>query len=279
MRTSHYLLTLAVVLGLTTTARAQISFGPAIGLNLSTVQYAQSDAAKQNGFVQEDVTSRFGAAIGLMMNARFGKLALQPALQYSTKGYAFDRLDKSTIKFQNGNTDTNANRVYHSKARLRFDYLELPVNLVYTTGGDHGFQLLAGPYVGLLVRGVYDYTYRIESSGYYGIPVDQKVTGDGSIKAGETVSAETQQSAWSSTAGYNFDYLFSTRQRWDVGYHLGIGYLKDNWQAQIGYQVGISNIAPTYGEKYFDYGSKTERNRNFHLTVAYFLHNRSADAR
>lgn len=223
-------------------ASAQITFGPKVGLNLSSIRHkytgSNDDDEKDNDKLNDNSKMLVGASFGLMMNARFGNLAIQPAVTYSMKG---GKVDYSESSDSTGSVTL--------KQTTRLGYLDIPINLVYTTGGDEGFQVFVGPYIGFGIGG----KEKTESSGSFaGITfsqnTDENIQFDNDIKEGDLKDNE---------AGYaGLDY----------GINAGIGYLISNFQIQAGYGLGLGNLVPKADGKASDDES---RNRNIHLTVAY----------
>ncbi|QDA60908.1 outer membrane beta-barrel protein [Hymenobacter jejuensis] len=91
-------------------------------------------------------SSVLGAQAGVVFQAQFGKLALQPALVFSQRGY---HEDNTYI------VDNIDEPVYHARSvtTTRLNYLELPIHFVHTFSGPMGLQLFAGPYVAACVGG------------------------------------------------------------------------------------------------------------------------------
>lgn len=265
----------AILLSTVVTAQAQVTFGPKVGLNLSSAKYELSDSAKADGLKNEDVKRLVGASFGLMLNARFGKIAIQPALTYSMKGFKYDRSETIT-KTDGSLTETS---VWKTRATMKLNYIDLPVNFVYTTGGDHGFQVFAGPYLGFAIGSTYDYAHSLnytETGGKGSVEFLLETSGKGDIKSGSEVSkAKSDADFGDGSTTPKADYLFSTRKGLDVGFNLGLGYLVKNFQIQASYGMGFSNLAPTYADKDAEWGSKTEKNRVIQFTAGYLFGGRA----
>ena len=138
MKTLFYALLLTTGLaGAATTARAQSSFsiGPRLEANMATVAISDENSAQAN------LRNLFGPQIGLTPDMGFGgRFAFQPSLRYSQKGF---KTSESGTESFNGTTVT-----YPGTSTLLVNYLELPLNFVFTTGGTQGFQVFAGPLPG-----------------------------------------------------------------------------------------------------------------------------------
>ncbi len=167
-----------------------------------------------------------------MLSARFGNLAIQPAVMYAQKGTSY----KST------------NSGVTIESTTRYEYIEVPVNLVYTTGGDKGFQVFAGPYIGFGIGG----KAKLEISGT-GI-IDGKSESD--IKFDGKESADVN------------DTKIHAKNP-DFGINAGIGYLVSGIQIQLGYGLGLSNLAPNDSDdKETDYSVK---NKQLQLSFSYLF--------
>lgn len=145
---------------------------------------------------------------GLVLEATLGKLAVQPALVFSQKGEEF-----ATDVYFNG-VDGGFSARSHSTNR--YNWLELPVNFVYTLHGDHGLQLFAGPYVAMGVGGRQTGTSYFSSPNAFHRPYDF----DNQIK-------------------YSPD---TNNRRFDAGVNFGLGYRQGPVQVQAGLGLGFVNL-------------------------------------
>ena len=200
-------------------AQTTFSVGPRVGYNLSTVRYRKDDLAASSAVA--DASYRSGVEAGLVANIGFGRVALQPAVLYSQKGY----------KLYGQAFSAGANYLYQSNTTYRFDYISLPLNVVVSmkaTG--QGLQLLAGPYLGLLAGGHYSY------ADQYTYSAGQVIAGqgEGRVKAGDSFM-------FSSTPPDNSFYS----RRLDVGLQAGLGYRHQAFQLQAIYSLGLRNIGAT----------------------------------
>ena len=88
------------------------------------------------------------------------RFAFQPSLVYSQKGF---KTSESGTKTSNGTTVT-----YSGTSTLHVNYLERPLNFVFTIGGTQGFQVFAGPYLAMGVGGKAPYGYSLkDNSGMF----------------------------------------------------------------------------------------------------------------
>lgn len=145
---------------------------------------------------------------GLVLEAAYGKFAVQPALLFSQKGEKFD-----TDIFYNG-VDGGASA--SSISTNRCNWLELPLNVVYTLHGDHGLQLFAGPYVAMGVGGRQTGT-RYSSAPYISYRPDEF---DNQVKYGP----------------------YTNNRRFDAGLNFGLGYRQGPVQVQAGFGLGLVNL-------------------------------------
>lgn len=175
---------------------------------------------------------------GIVLEASTGNFALQPALLFSQKGFGFDAVDAVVGV---AGTDT-----WRSAGSDRYNWLELPLNVVYTWHGDYGLQLFAGPYVALAVGGQQRGTSTFNSwtGAIYTNSIDRKLA----------------------------DSSVSNSQRLDAGVNFGIGYRQGPLQVQLGYGLGLRNlyelaqrISPESSSPSATY------NRVVHLTGTYFF--------
>ncbi|MBF9140632.1 porin family protein [Hymenobacter properus] len=228
---------------LATSAQAQVSFGPRVGLNVSTLSYDFD--------TETEPTSKYkaGAQVGVSLNAQFGKLSVQPSLLFTMKGNKSEITDSQTYP-SNGQTFTST---YHRNQTFNLNYLELPVNLVYSTNGaEGGFQVFAGPYVAMGLGGntKADFT---ETNSVGGVTQTQSGSFDVDV-------------AFVNEKG-NGDKAYL--RRFDAGFNFGIGYKIAGIQAQAGYGLGLGNLFPN--DKNDPKSEDKLHNRGFQIAVSYFL--------
>ena len=133
------ILTCLILAGLAQSAQAQavVSFGPRLGGNLATATLSSLDNASGTAIALNYETSAIVAPqLGLVMNMQWNNWAFQPALLFSQKG----------LKQKYSSDFANSGYRYHESLEVtsRINYLELPLNVVYTTGGDTASRYLAG---------------------------------------------------------------------------------------------------------------------------------------
>ncbi len=213
-------------------AQAQISIGPRLGFNAANVDFGAKDYDAPN------LKTKLGSQIGVALNAQFGNLALQPAIIYSRKGFLVDR------------SVADGDSTWDMKSNIRLNYIEIPVHLVYTGGGNTGFQVFAGPYIGLGLDGNIDWESRITKPNV------------------STSSNREIDVNFASKQGPDDKMYF---RRFDLGANAGIGYKAGPIQTQLGYGYGFgfSNLV-TKG--FYDEEPKDKiRNRVVQLSVAYLV--------
>lgn len=232
----------ALLLG-ATSAQAQITFGPRVGLNATKLNYDfDGEDEPKSKFV-------YGAQVGLSMNAQFGNLSVQPSLLFTMKGDKVEESESETFS-ANGQMISVS---YENKETLSLNYLELPVNLVYSTNGaEGGFQVFAGPYValGLSGKGKQDSKATITMGGSTTTESDS-----------EEIDIEFANKEGDDDKGY--------LRQLDAGFNMGVGYKVGAIQAQVGYGLGLVNLVPNDSD-----GNKPDlkvNNRGFQLSLSYFF--------
>jgi Outer membrane protein beta-barrel domain len=225
-----------------TSAQAQLTFGPRVGLNATKIQYDFGD------FRAPETSLRTGLQAGLSLNAQFGKLAVQPSLLFTQRG------GKSTATGSTTYADTTRTFDFRNTARLH--YLELPVNLVYSTkGAQGGFQVFAGPYVALGLNG------RTNS--------DVDITTQSGAQRTTSSGAVTYRASFTNKRGKvsHVDYI----QALDAGLNFGVCYKLGGLQAQLGYGLGLRNMILDYPDGQSPLPEGKSYNRGLHFSLAYFL--------
>jgi hypothetical protein len=202
----------SLLLTATTVASAQTAFrlGVRGGLNRAvTTVAAASNGSDYFYNYSADKSALYSWQAGLVAELTRGKFALQPGLQFSQKG------EKFTTAITGGGT--GGGQYSETVSTNRYNWLELPLNLVYTLHGDHGLQLFAGPYVALAVGGRQQGT----TYPYYGLAIDSR-----------PFDFDTQISYGSGT----------NNRRLDVGVNFGVGYRQGPVQVQLEYGLGLRNL-------------------------------------
>ncbi|GAB3638715.1 hypothetical protein GCM10027422_43050 [Hymenobacter arcticus] len=229
-------------------AQTTVRFGVRGGANraLTTLDPASNYSGTYPFSGSADKKAIFAWQAGVVLEASFGKFAVQPALLFSQKG---EKLISST--YASGVAGYNTQKTTSTN---RYNWLELPLNVVYTLHGDHGLQLFAGPYVALAVGG------------------RQRGTTEGAFYGPPTYSVP------STSFSEDFDKPLSygpstTNQRFDAGFQGGVGYRQGPVQVQLGYSLGLLNLHHTSDQREFgrDVNAYAAYNRGVQLTGTYFF--------
>jgi Outer membrane protein beta-barrel domain len=249
----------AMLLTVATAAQAQISFGPRVGLNLSNIHFdmKEGDGPKTKMLI--------GAQFGMALNARFGNLSVQPALLYSMKGCKTDDTFEATSTAGGQGVSISSVSKTPITGTTSLGYVEIPINLMYTTGGDKGFQVFAGPYIGFGIGGK-DKTDATKSTittttTLPGVPTT-------TTTSSADIAAIDSDVVFKSDVKDGDDPLKSYYSTPDFGLNFGIGYLVNNVQVQAGYGLGLSNLMPKYAGKTPD---DKGQNRVIQITGTYFF--------
>lgn len=237
MKTNTTLALLAGGFLLAGMAQAQTSFsiGPRVGLSVATAHFPDAGSSSY--------TSRAGFEAGLTSNVQFGHFALQPSLLFSQKGYGS----------MGSLTSIDTPVTYDEQVHL--NYLTVPLNLAFGLGhAGQGLQVLAGPYVSLLVGG--KYARQVHISSYLGSsPYDIETSGE--VKPAGQVA--------------DFDNRYSKRV--DAGLQAGIGYRAGKLLVQASYSAGLRDLEVTaYSvQNNYTYDGPAYYNRAFQVSVSYLV--------
>jgi hypothetical protein len=236
-------------------ASAQTTFhiGVRAGLNRALTT---EDAAANYSQTQGTTSATYSASksaiyawqAGVVAAISFGKISLQPALLFSQKG------EKQRLISDLKSTNYYYNSYTEETVTSRSNWLELPLNVVYTQHGDHGWQVLGGAYVALALGGRQTGTRYNTSSGVrgpYTDPIDQKML-------------------------YGSQY---NNRRFDAGLNAGLGYRQGPWQMQATYSLGLvnlhhpsdTNIIVEYPQFYRNFDTDAAYTRVAQLTGTYFF--------
>ncbi|HET9506175.1 MAG TPA: porin family protein [Hymenobacter sp.] len=220
------------------TASAQTSFHIGGRGGLNQAQLVTHGASNDYPSRTSDASALYAWQAGITLEARRGNFAVQPALLFSQKGSRFSTVN-TIVGF--AGTDT-----WKSTGTNRYNWVELPLHVVYTQHGDHGLQLFAGPYVALAVGGHqqgntthYSWTGATDDK-----PIDQK---------------------------HSYNSL-SDGKRVDAGLNFGVGYRQGPLQVQLSYGLGLRNLRDLTQRVDSESGSyDAAYNRVAQLTGTYFF--------
>jgi hypothetical protein len=184
-----------------------------------------------------DTRHRWGIEAGALANWQSsGHWAAQAAVLYTQQGYRLAYYNAFT-----GSTATDD---------VRLNYLRLPLRLVFTQhASGQGVQLFAGPYAGILLGGNRRFFYPFNNSGYEGRVLVANDYG--------------RDSARVRTAVYS--------RRFDAGLQGGIGYRWGNALLQVGYTLGLVDVAATRYQANVGPVHNPARTRSWQATVTYLL--------
>jgi hypothetical protein len=234
-RLPTFLFAALVLSAATATAQTTFKLGVRGGVNraLTTVAPSSSATGLNTYDRSADKAPIYAWQAGLVLEAAFGKFAVQPALVFSQKGEKFN-----TGAYYNA---IGGGFAASSNSINRYNWLELPVNFVYTLHGDHGLQVFAGPYVAVGVGG--------------------RQTGTNYIAAPNI-----------SYAPYEFDNKVTygsatSNRRFDAGVNFGLGYRQGPVQVQASFGLGFVNLHQETGS--FDPAFSPLTAYNFYTDAAY----------
>ena len=237
-------LLVAGLLSVASTVHAQptVRFGPTVGYNRS---FGGFDYPNQT-YLTVTNASRSGVEAGVVAQLGFADhWALQPAVLYAQKGFSF--AEKTY--------DAQFNYTYQGDYSFRFDYLAVPVNLVYSQRpGSQGLQVFAGPYVGFLLGG----RYTSAPSGRYGSGASRGQSDAGDVQAGDTYNNRPGEAYVSRGV--------------DAGLQGGLGYgFAGGFQVQAGYSQGLRNLGAAYAPGLTSRTPPTYRSHALQLAAAYLF--------
>jgi len=235
-------------------AQTKVSLGLRLGGNWAT--RAGDDPAYRLGASPTPTSSQLSYArqgivapqFGAVLDIQFGKLALQPAVLFSQKGVEQLLDATTTFDYSLGNPPFTRTVLTEKKHTIsRANYLEIPVNMVYTLGGDHGFLVFAGPYVAMGVGGRVEYenqatSYSSSSTG--GTTSYSYSYGNTFFIYRDTYPGPPATNASGIAPSYEINRSAEIARRFDAGINAGLGYRFGNLQMHAGYGLGLINQQP-----------------------------------
>lgn len=252
MKTSLLPVLLAASVLLAAPAHAQHAFqiGPTVGAALSTVHFDKLPA---------NTTMRWrggllAGATGVYQSK--GHWGGQVALLYAQQGYT-QRYENASAQYQYQTTDN-----------VRFHYLRVPMQATFSQhAGGQGFQAFAGPYAGVLLGG--NRTYETSSSSGSATNSSRVVVAESYTPPEQILLLREGDMAYLLP-----DYTVYSR-RFDVGLQGGLGYRLGNALLQVGYTLGLRNLATTtiYSSAFSSYSVAGEpyRTRGGQVSFTYLL--------
>lgn len=234
-------------------ARAQRAFrvGPTAGAALSTIHFTD---------VSDNTTlplrgGWLAGATGSYQSA--GHWGAQLAVLYTRQGY-IERYEYNAYQYSNN---------------VRLNYLRVPLQATFSQhAGGQGLQVFAGPYVGVLLGGRHTYESSSGGSSYTSsAPVE---VADLHTQPAYILYDYSATSLVAPTRIVAPDYTGYSR-RFDVGLQGGVGYRLGNALLQVGYTLGLRNLATTnvYELSTYTYRSAGEpyRTRGLQASLTYLL--------
>jgi len=224
------------------TAFAQISFGPKLGVNLSKYGYNYKES-----YYEPDVKFTAGPSVGAVLNLQINSfLAFQPSANFSIKGVAHD------VKSWN-----SGQAVYTGYDRVRITYFETPLNLAAGIRlGQGQIQVFAGPYLAIAIMGVNRWDYEENVNGIREVSKDSK-----RVKFRNTVSEEDHGDE---------DVAFYQKP-FDYGVNFGLGYKYKHLLFNAGFAMGLANLEPDKSYEVYDPKDEKYSNRTIFITAAWLF--------
>jgi hypothetical protein len=245
------------------TAFSQVRVGLTIGGNAST-NYFDIDS----DFGDEPPTKyKLGLRAGVLVEIPLipEKLSLQPSLLYSGKGFSYDM--KKELEDQLRPSGANLDS-YSGYARVKYNYVEVPLNLVYTL---KGFQFLAGPYMAYGIGGSFKHDFSFIVNGQKTDSEDIYPSDELDIKP---IYKEVDQELYDELT--KDEDLLDYFRGFDYGLNFGLGYRIQRVQLNVGYSLGLGNMTAKYNVPSVDLGSEVaekviQKNRAFTFSIALFI--------
>ena len=224
------------------TAFAQVSFGPKAGVNFSKYSYSYKES-----YTEPEVTFRFGQSVGAVLNLQITSfLAFQPSANITIKGVA-----------HNVNSWNSGQAVYTGYDRTRITYFEVPLNLALGIRlGQGQIQVFAGPYIAMAIIGVERWDYEENVNGIREVSKDSK-----RVKFRNTVSEED----------HGDEDVAYYQKPFDYGVNFGLGYKYKHLLFNAGFAMGLANLQPDMSGTEFDPKDYKYSNRTIFITAAWLF--------
>jgi len=250
---------------LTIQANAQIKVGLKVGGNVCNMKFdIDRDYA-----TEPETKAKMGYHVGLISDITLieEKLSLQPALLLNNKGYSVDMEEMLEDEFDDQGIYVDIDD-FEGYLRMNYNYIEVPINLVYKYGG---LQVFAGPYVAFGIWGNMKMDFSFEANN---VDFDNEDFFD--------EDSYKLQPVWG-TADDDVveDYLDDDDvaelfRAFDCGLNLGIGYQVNKVLFNVGYSFGFVNMTPKYDADEFDVDEDytenvSQKNRVFSFSMSVFF--------
>ncbi|WP_324671540.1 outer membrane beta-barrel protein [Hymenobacter sp. GOD-10R] len=211
----------------------KFSLGPRVGVQqTSQKNYYPDDLYGQ----LQGSTPRYGLQAGIVGSIQCGHFAIQPAVLYSQKGFRYTQEGLYTFFYDKSTYVVTASTVSN------LDYIEVPLNLVYSINREGGFQIIVGLYEATGVGGKTSRRATLDGKPAYGGPI------------------------------YSDDYgsFRQGLQRYDIGLTGGVGYKYKALQVQAIYGLGAFNV-DQQTRRNIAAANYNSPNRSLQLTAAYLF--------
>ncbi len=187
---------------------AQVSFGPKLGLGVSTL----NNTKVSSGRSKSDYKSIITPTVGVVANFQLGNIfALRPELLYLQRG----------AKTEYTVTDWNGIVTGTGTSTMRISYLELPINLAAgIKAGPGKFEVFAGPSFALALGG------KAKASGG---GIDETIT----IRPGKVPTkpnGDAHINPLNVSLNFGLDYKFNNGLFIQAGYNLGLSNISAHYE-------------------------------------------------
>lgn len=215
-------------------AMAQVGIGVEAGINLNNLADRYENETQSNQI-------KVGPHAGLVFDIPVGtNFSVAPAIRWSQKGAVVE----SNYNGVNGNGQPAA---IEEKSKRTYNYVEVPINLVYKTGtpGAGRFMIGAGPYIAYLAHASEKLKMTMRVAG---VEDEEAVVSDHQIGVGEKDDDELKALDYGAQAF--------------LGYQMSSGIF-----AKVGSSVGFANTALNKNMN----GDFQSKNYNFFFTLGYMF--------
>ncbi|GAA4356090.1 hypothetical protein GCM10023185_19510 [Hymenobacter saemangeumensis] len=201
-------------------AQTEIFIGPQVGFTRASAGVNYSVLSNYDGPPSDPI---YTAHAGAMMRLDFGgNLSLQPSLLFVRKGYR--------VKTLEAQYDSRNGARYTSDRRFGINFLELPVNLVFSPDYSPELQIFAGPYLAIPLGGTVTHSQTFYDSQTNDITTEEQ--GSQQLSKGSATPTHPFGSGMAST---------------DMGLQAGFGFLLGRLQLQLSASAGFSPIIQRHG--------------------------------
>jgi len=213
--------------------------------------------------------AKMGYHVGLISDIALieEKLSLQPALLLNNKGYSVDVKEMLEEAAADEGLYLDIDD-YKGYLRMNYNYIEVPVNLVYKYGG---LQFSAGPYVAFGIWGKMKMDFSFEVN-------NEKIDNDDLFDK----DSYKLQPVWGTADDdvveeyLDDDDVAELFRAFDFGLNLGIGYQVNRILFNVAYSFGLINMTPKYDADEFgvdeDYTENViQKNRVFSFSISVFF--------